>query len=262
MDYNYHTHTYLCMHATGGMDHYIKRAIEGGIKYKGFSDHIPFQRADGGYSNFRIHPLTINYYITEFKRLKEKYKDKIELKIGFEMEYYPKDFERMLKSAIDYGAEYLILGEHFLEDESVKGTKSYYAGGAKSDEFLITYVKNVVDGIKTGVFTYVAHPDLVGFDGAQEVYDREMMKIIKASEDYNIPLEINFLGIRENRRYPNDHFWELVGTTKAPVTFGLDAHHAPDAYDPDSLKIAMKMVDKYNLNYIGKPNIIPIQKKD
>lgn len=261
MDYNYHTHTYLCMHATGGMEHYVMCAIKGGIKYMGFSDHIPFETASGRFSNFRIHPLTVGYYLAEFNRLKEKHKDEIDLKMGFEMEYYPKDFDRMLKSAIDYGAEYLILGEHFLEDESNK-INNPYTGGADSEEALITYVQNVVDAIKTGVFTYVAHPDLIGFTGSKEIYSREMMKIIKASEEYNIPLEINFLGIREKRHYPNNYFWELVGTTKAPVTFGLDAHHAPNAYDGESLKVALEMVDKYNLNYIGKPNIIPIQKKD
>ena len=259
MDYNYHTHTYLCAHASGNIESYVKRAIEGGIKYMGFSDHIPFLCANGEYSHYRIHPATAGFYFSELNRLREKYKNEIDIKIGFEMEYYPKDFERMLKSAIDYGAEYLILGQHFLEDESVPGTLPCSASN-NSEDFLKKYVSNVVDGIKTGAFTYVAHPDLCHFSGSVEIYDREMIKICKASEKYNIPLEINFLGIRTNRHYPFQHFWELAGTTKAPVTFGFDAHTSKDTCDLDSLPVAMELVKKYNLNYIGKPKIIPVQK--
>ncbi len=259
MDYNYHTHTFLCMHAMGGMEHYISRAIKGGIKYMGFSDHIPFLRADNDYSNYRIRPQTIGFYFDELNRLREKYKDKIDIKIGFEMEYYPKDFERMLKSAVDYGAEYLILGEHCLEDESTPGT-TYCTAPTDSEEFLKKYVSNVTDAIKTGVFTYVAHPDIINFTGSKEVYDREMIKIAEASEKYNIPLEINFLGIRENRLYPREDFWALVSKTNAPVTFGFDSHSAEDACDLESLPKAMEMVEKYNLNYIGKPQLILIQK--
>ena len=33
MDYNYHTHTHRCHHATGEMEEYIVRAMENGIKY-------------------------------------------------------------------------------------------------------------------------------------------------------------------------------------------------------------------------------------
>ena len=259
MDYNYHTHTFLCMHALGAMEHYVKRAIEGGIKYMGFSGHIPFLRADNDYSNYRIRPQNIGFYFEEANRLKEKYKDIIDIKIGFEMEYYPKDFDRMLKSAIDYGAEYLILGEHFIEDESTPGVLAS-SGETDDEEFFKRYVNNVVDAIKTGVFTYIAHPDIINFTGNPKTLDKGFMEIIRASEKYNIPLEINFLGIRENRLYPKEHFWELVGKTKAPVTFGFDAHTAKDACDLNSLPVAMKIVEKYNLNYIGKPEIIPIQK--
>jgi len=35
------------------------------------------------------------------------------------------------------------------------------------------------------------------------VFKTEMRKICVASKEYNIPLEMNFLGIRDNRCYPN-----------------------------------------------------------
>ena len=46
MDYNYHTHTARCGHAVGEDEEYVKRAIECGIKYMGFSDHAPIRFPD------------------------------------------------------------------------------------------------------------------------------------------------------------------------------------------------------------------------
>lgn len=38
---NYHTHTWRCNHAVGTEREYVERAIEGGLKILGFSDHTP-----------------------------------------------------------------------------------------------------------------------------------------------------------------------------------------------------------------------------
>jgi histidinol phosphatase-like PHP family hydrolase len=69
------------------------------------------------------------------------------------------------------------------------------------------------------------------------------------------------LGIRNNRHYPNGKFWKTVGEVGAPVTFGFDAHAVVEAGDLESLKVAEELVEKYGLNYIGKPAIIDIKKK-
>ena len=174
------------------------------------------------------------------------------------MEYYPKDFEKMYKTALDVGAQYLILGEHFTMDESDES--SFYAFSSTDNaEKLKNYASTVAEGIKTGVFTYVAHPDIIKFVGDEDVYINEMRKICEASVEYNIPLEINFLGMREKRMYPRDSFWQIAGELKCPVTFGFDCHSARSAYDERSLEKAEELVKKYNLNYIGKPDIIYIK---
>ena len=42
MLYNYHTHTVRCRHASGTDREYVEKAIEGGIKTLGISDHAPY----------------------------------------------------------------------------------------------------------------------------------------------------------------------------------------------------------------------------
>ena len=257
MLYNYHTHTYLCSHATGSPEEYVIRAIENGIKYMGFSDHMPLKFSDGFEAGYRVKVSDAKKYCAEILVLKEKYKDKINIKIGFEMEYYEEMFDEMLKNAISYGAEYLILGQHFYEPENKPGAE--HSNLVSDDcEKLKNYVKSVIKGMNTGVFSYLAHPDMIDFIGDDDLYKEEMRKICKASKKREIPLEINFLGIRGNRCYPNPLFWKMAGEEGSPVTMGFDAHDVMSAYDDKSLITAKELIKKYKLNYIGMPHIIEL----
>lgn len=258
MNYNYHTHTFYCHHASGTPEEYVLSAIQNGVEFMGFSDHAPFVCANGTESGYRVYLAEAEKYCSEIKSLAEKYKDKIELLVGYEMEYYPDDFDKMLELATNSGGQYLILGEHFLEDESKDGMGCI----AETDdtERLKNFAQVLVEGIKTRKFTYIAHPDIINFTGSDEVYREEIRKFCIAAREYNIPLEINFLGIRTNRHYPSEKFLKIVGEEKAPVTFGIDSHDSCSAYDGESFKTALEYVEKYNLNYIGKPEIIRIDK--
>lgn len=259
MDYNYHTHTFRCGHASGTEEEYIKRAIDCGIKYMGFADHVPLMFSDGYETGFRVPVERAKEYVSTISSLREKYKGKIDIKIGFEMEYYPDLFDKMLSDVISYGAEYLILGEHF-SDAEYPDAIQHSAKPSDSEEKLKTYVNRVIEGMKTGAFTYVAHPDMINFTGNISIYLEQMRKICIASRESGIPLEINCLGIRDNRHYPNMLFWKIAGEEQCPVTFGFDAHDAPSAFDSESVPKAEEMVKKYNLNYIGRPNVILINK--
>lgn len=251
MDYNFHTHTVRCRHAIGTEEEYIAEAIKGGIKYLGFSEHIPFAFPDGYEGKSRVPVSQAEEYVSTLCTLREKYKNDIEIKIGFEMEYYPTYFEQMLENAKNYGAEYLLLGHHFLHEEYPNGIHTNRPN--ESEEDLKEFVSHVVSGIESGVFTYVAHPDVFNFIGDEELYKTEMRKIIKAAVVNNTPLEINLLGIRKERNYPNMVFWEMAGEEQAAVTFGSDCHEPKYVCDMKSYLKAMEIVDKYNLNYIGKP---------
>lgn len=246
MNYNFHAHTVLCNHATGTQREYIEKAIECGIKRMGFSEHIPFKFPDGHESSHRCSVNDVEKYISETNKLKEEYKDKIELHVGFEIEYSPKYFSEMVNNAKKWGAEYLILGQHFVFEEYPEAIWSITETNDVSR--LKEYVKCVIEAMKSGVITYVAHPDIINFKGSKEIYEEEMRKICKASKETDVPLEINLLGIRDKRNYPYMDFWKIAGEEKSPVVFGFDAHDVDGAGDMNSLLIAEKIVSEYNLN--------------
>ena len=253
MNFNFHTHTYHCHHASGTPEEYVKRAIENGITEMGFADHFPFDFGDGFVNPARIPIPEVPTYLEEVRYLKEKYRDKIQIYLGFEMEYYTELFPIMKQKAIEYGAEYLLLGEHYTTPENASDAKPHASNKTSDTAFLKFFTDRTVEGMRTGAFTYVAHPDVLNFDGDRSLYQSEAERIVLASVETGIPLEINFLGIRDRRNYPNPLFWQIAGKHKAPVTFGFDAHSADTAFDGASLAIAKQMVKTFGLNYIGKP---------
>ena len=112
MKVNLHTHTVLCGHAQDSAEDYVLKAIENGIEVMGFSEHAPFSFPDGYESGHRVPMSKAEEYVTTVNYLREKYKDKIKIYLGFEREYLPLYFKDMYKTLINFGAEYLILGQH------------------------------------------------------------------------------------------------------------------------------------------------------
>ena len=256
MDYNLHTHTTRCRHAEGSDEEYIRCAIEAGIKHLGFSDHAPYIFPDGYENKYRVQMCDGQSYIDDLRALRQKYKDLIEISIGFEMEYYPDYFDKMLKIARNLGAEYLILGQHFILNEHPDGIGA--GGPTDSREHLKIYVDEVISAIKTGAFSYVAHPDVMCFTGDDKVYEREITRLAEASRELNIPLEINLAGVRYKKFYPADKFWSIVGKIGSPVTVGYDAHKATDLLNTEQLRIADDIIIRHRLNYIDMPKLIKI----
>lgn len=254
MQINLHTHTKRCHHASGEDREYIESAIKSGIKILGFSDHAPFDKFGGGHhSGFRVDESSADEYRESLSSLRNEYENKVKIHIGFEMEYYPSYFSSMLETAIDYGAEYLILGQHFVSDET---TDIHSMKCGESIENLQKYVSNVVKAIESGVFTYIAHPDMVNFTGDIKTYQDNMAMICKAASENKVPLELNLYGFRDKRNYPNSYFWELCSDFGCDVVFGIDAH-SPDCFFNEEAEIAAEnFIKKYSLNHISDIKII------
>lgn len=255
MKANLHTHTFRCNHASGVEREYIENSIAGGLELIGFADHAPYVFEGDYYSGFRMRPELQKDYVETLLALREEYKDRINIKIGYETEYYPRFFKDTLAMLRRYPVDYLILGQHFIDNE-VTGK---YSGVQTDDaDYLRQYVDEVCEGISTGFFTYVAHPDVVLYTGDDEVYEAEYSRLITCAKENGIPLEINLLGIRDNRHYPCDKFFELCGKLGAEVCIGCDAHSAGKAVDTESYEKALVIVEKFGLKLNEKPTIRPI----
>ena len=240
---NYHTHTYRCGHAVGEDRQYVETAIERGLKVLGFSDHVPMPFPDGHESRFRVSLGQLEDYVTSVLDLRAEYKRDIDVRLGFEAEYYPDLSESMMRLIEPYPVDYLLLGQHFNDSRETV----YNPRMQLSRQALGQYVDMVVAGMETGKYSCVAHPDLFYFAGPDRVYQREMARICRRAKELDVPLEINVLGLREGRCYPNDLFWPLVKAEGCRAVLGCDAHRPEDVADPGQLKAAMAFADRFGV---------------
>lgn len=242
---NYHTHTRRCHHATGEDRQYVEMAIEKGLKILGFSDHTPYFY-DGDYvSGIRMLPQEVEGYTESILKLKEEYKDQIEIYLGFETEYYPRYFDRLLQLYAQYPIDYIILGQHFLNNEI---GEIYTARPDPSKDRIDRYADQVIEAIHTGCFTYLAHPDLCLYEGDHERYQKAMRRICREAKAADLPLEINLLGMRTFREYPRKDFFAIAAECGCKVVLGSDAHHPEDVTDPESEQKALDWVRELGLS--------------
>lgn len=245
---NYHTHTTRCGHAKGTEKEYVEAAIKSGIKVLGFADHTPYPFPEGYSNNIRMRMDELEDYVTTILSLKKEYQNDIEIHLGLEVEYFPQFFSKLVHFVSDYPIEYFLLAQHFLGNSKVGEP---YAGTASDDPKLLThYCNQVIEAMATNCFTYLAHPDLIHFTGDPIIYEKEIRRLCKSAKNLNIPLEINFLGLSENRHYPRESFWKIVGEENCDVVFGLDAHHPKAFLFEDTLIKAYDLVKKYDLHLL------------
>ena len=83
-----------------------------------------------------------------------------------------------------------------------------------------------------------------------------MERLVMAACEYDIPLEINLLGIHEGRKYPNDEFWHVASKHSPRVIFGCDAHSPKRVAVKEEIDAALRFADKYKLNVLDKIELV------
>lgn len=229
---NFHTHTARCNHADGTDREYVEAAIKSGIKVLGFSDHVPYPAFPDPtyYSYFRMKPAKTDDYCNSILQLQKEYKADIDIRLGFEAEYYPEMFGELLDFLKAYPYEYLLLGQHCVGKEY---DNPWWSSHPTADaDILSRYVSQAVEGMQTGAFGYLCHPDLIHFKGDDAVYREQMKRICETALALDMPLECNMLGFRDHRNYPNRRFFRLAAEYGCKVILGMDAHSPAAFSDP------------------------------
>lgn len=222
----FHVHTFRCGHAENVPDEeYIKRAVELRATDIWFTDHAPFP---GDPFGNRMHIETLSEYITSLTKLKKKYEGTINVHIGLEIEYLPSfdksGYYKELKNT--EGIDILLLGQHMAElpTSPVSYTFDLDKDRLTAEEFTMLG-EATIDGMATGYFDVVAHPDRIFKRCKAWTIEMQEMseKIIDAAIKYHIPLEQNHSSMRHKRHYWSE-FWKTAKVEDIEIVQGLDAH--------------------------------------
>lgn len=242
---NYHTHTPRCNHATGTEREYVENALKAGLKIMGFADHSPCPFPGDYRSWHRMELRELEDYVGTVLSLRREYAGRIEIPLGLELEYYPGRMEALLPILRDQPIEYLLLGQHFLGDEIGEP----YSGDPTGDaEVLERYCDQVIEGMNSGLFTYLAHPDLINYRGDSKTYAFHMRRICREARSCGLPLEWNLLGMTKKRNYPDLRFWEIAAEEGCECILGWDAHQPQAMLDAQTQQKALEMIHNLGLN--------------
>lgn len=219
-----HNHTTLCNHATGTMEEYVLKAIQAKIDIYGFSEHAPMKNFNDGY---RLKLEDKDFYENSVMDLKNRYKNKIDIILGYEVDFIQGDYilDEIKTAKIDY----LIGSVHYLDKwgfdnpEFIKEYKS-----RDIDTIWQEYFDAVEAMVKTGYFNIVGHLDLIKVFKFLPKKDIKSIaiKAIKQIKKSNMTVEINSAGFRKpiEEQYPSKELLELCFEHDIDITFSSDAH--------------------------------------
>ncbi|MDQ1244257.1 MAG: Histidinol-phosphatase [Campylobacterota bacterium] len=217
-----HNHTKLCNHAEGEISQYIEKAVECGIKYFGFSEHAPMNFDE----KYRISFEQMREYKLSVLAAKERYEDKIEILLGYEVDYLRGYMdERVLKADVDY----LIGSVHFIEEWGFDNPE--FIGNYKDqniDEIWQKYFDAIEEMARSGLFDIVGHLDLIKI--FKYMPNRDINDIAKnallAIKEADMSIEINVAGFRKPiaEAYPSLPLLKEIKKLDIPITFASDAH--------------------------------------
>lgn len=248
MTANYHTHTRWCRHGSGEIEDYIIRAVKGGLQELAITEHVPLL---GDPDPRRIQCHEFAAFNEDLDRMVEKYRRQIHIIKGFECEYYPEMLDSYRRFRDEYGYRLLILGQHRSSDHVL-------------DNFALTeprqlerYADDVCAGLRTGLFQFLAHPDvcMAGY----RVYDGHartaLGRIFALCEALDIPVEINANGRHYKRNYPFPPVWKDAVGYRLRCLVSSDAHTVDDLLC-SSVDECVTMADDLGLHRLS---LLPIQ---
>ncbi len=228
---NFHTHTYRCRHATGDVIDYAKAALRQGCTELGISDHVPFP--DDRWLDVRMSFDQLDHYEQAIASARRKL-PQIKIHKGMECEY-DTAFHSYLEDELlgERHYDYLIGAGHYTP---LNGNWLNSFAELDTPEALVAYAKYLVQMMETGLFAFIAHPDIFGCSNESWNADLEACSrdILQAAQGTATPLEINGNGFRkspistaegERLRYPWRPFWELATDYRIKVICNADAHH-------------------------------------
>jgi len=238
---NYHSHCVFC-DGRSPMEDFVKTAISLGLKKYGFSSHgpIPFE------TQWTMKEENFPYYQLEFSRLKEKYKNEIDLYIGLEVDFIPGYSSVENEFYRDKSFDYLIGSVHYIDkiaDEKYMGIDGAFTDFEKGLNLIYggdiqaiskRYYEILKMMIEIGGFDIVGHLDKISYHGTKypdfdirsKWYEQLMGETLQLIKDKGIIVEINTKSLLERGiTFPHQHFYPLMNELKIPITVNSDCHY-------------------------------------
>ena len=213
------------------MEEYVERGIELGLRAIGVADHNPLP--GGRSANVRMSEAELEYYVERVLELRFRYRGRIEVMLGLEMDYLEGLEDYLGQQLARYSWDYVIGSIHFLDNACREGSwpKNY---GGDAPKLFARYFELIRRMTRSGLCDIVAHFDVVKRSGCMpgEREADDIARTLQEIRNAGICIEINTSGYRhselsEPQPYPALPIVEQALGLGIPLTVNSDAH-APD----------------------------------
>lgn len=238
---DYHVHSWLCRHATGSLEEYIRSAIARGLPEMGFNEHFPM-------CYLPAHLPTETYamslaefrtqYLAEIARLREVYADQVCLRVGAEVDYVAPTESLMRELMEGFDMDYWYGSVHILP-----GPAGYWAfdddrylhvyKDVDIDALYRAYFEAQVQAVASGAFDVLAHVDLLKkfkfFPSDPGIVAAGVADLARALRRHGVVVELNTAGWRKpvGEQYPSVAIVRQLVEAGVDFVLGSDSHH-PD----------------------------------
>ncbi|SMD13736.1 histidinol-phosphatase HisJ family protein [Sporomusa malonica] len=225
-----HVHTKFSADAKDDMFDMCKTAVDRGLSYICFTEHVDYNQFDASY-----HYFNYDKYSDAIERAREKFGDKIQVLSGIEFgepHVYQKEFEKMLSNKFDVVmAAIHYIGRDKVGVHWVDGTYEYDHVLFKdytNERIFHEYYEELLQVVKLGGFDVLAHLDNPKRYLKESGHEEEIIgEIVHELVNAGIAIEINTSPLRRGYHECTPDFEILkqyldFGGTR--VSIGSDAH--------------------------------------
>ena len=237
---NYHSHCSFC-DGRAPFEEFVKEAITQGFYSYGVSSHgpLPFP------THWTMEWGQMEAYFDEFKNLRSKYADEIELYVGLEIDYLNEESNPSVARFTELPLDYRIGSVHLLYDAAGEVVdidcspavfKERVDRHFNGDVLRVVrmYFDRLFRMVELGGFDILGHADKMHYNAScyhpgllDEPWYEALMKdyfSLVASRGYLV--EINTKAYDSlGTFYPNSRYWELMKEYQIKVLVNSDAHY-------------------------------------
>lgn len=249
-----HVHSPYCPHGTRDpFEDYIEKALEEGIQEISFTEHMPlpgyFMDNKKFLDECSPNEKQIEKYFEELKIIKEKYKNKIKINTGLEVDFIEGYEEKTTKILNKYGEnlEDAILSVHFIkldngeytDIDGIKGFEKALENLGTVEKVYDKYYETLLLSIKSDLGKYkpkrIGHPNLIRI--FNKLYPIEyknkfiLEEIVKEIKNRDYEVDVNTAGLRKSyckELYVSSIFKELIEEYNVKKVYGSDSHTSKD----------------------------------
>lgn len=244
--HDFHVHSNFSPDSKATMARMVQKGIQMGLKEICFTDHVEFQ---GGWV------FDVNKYEQEIQRLRNMYKNQIQIRMGAEIGYEPQNLSRMNEFATSADFDFIMCSLHRIDGVGIHS--GAFAAGKTPEQAFAKYFETYYQCVKDDpIYSVLGHFDLLkryvpyhNHNVFKDNYDviRETFKLLIENGK---GIEVNASGFRYklNHTLPTLDFLKLYKELGGEIiTTGSDSHS--EAYVAHKFDYEHALLKQAGFNY-------------